>query len=73
MNIILVIVQLIFYHHYKEDIALMAGMGFNVFRFSICWSRIFPTGEEEMPNEEGLAFYDDVINEMAKYGMEPFN
>ena len=60
-----------FYHHYKEDIALMAGMGFNVFRFSICWSRIFPTGEEETPNEEGLAFYDDVINEMAKYGMEP--
>ena len=60
-----------FYHHYKEDIALMAGMGFNVFRFSICWSLIFPTGEEETPNEEGLAFYDDVINEMAKYGMEP--
>ncbi len=60
-----------FYHHYKEDIALMAGMGFNVFRFSICWSRIFPTGEEETPNEEGLVFYDDVINEMAKYGMEP--
>ncbi|MGT2925298.1 glycoside hydrolase family 1 protein [Streptococcus caviae] len=60
-----------FYHHYKEDIALMAGMGFNVFRFSICWSRIFPTGEEEFPNEEGLQFYDRVIDEMAKYQMEP--
>ncbi|MBM7642333.1 glycoside hydrolase family 1 protein [Streptococcus loxodontisalivarius] len=60
-----------FYHHYKEDIKLMAGMGFNVFRFSICWSRIFPTGEELEPNEAGLQFYDDVINEMAKYGMEP--
>ncbi|MBE6128957.1 MAG: glycosyl hydrolase family protein [Erysipelotrichaceae bacterium] len=60
-----------FYHHYKEDIALMAGMGFNVFRFSVCWSRIFPTGDEETPNEEGLKFYDDVINEMAKYNMEP--
>ena len=60
-----------FYHHYKEDIALMAGMGFNVFRFSICWSRIFPTGEEEFPNEEGLKFYDRVIDEMAKYQMEP--
>lgn len=60
-----------FYHHYKEDIALMAGMGFNVFRFSICWSRIYPTGDEEMPNEEGLKFYEDVIDEMAKYGMEP--
>ena len=60
-----------FYHHYKEDIALMAGMGFNVFRFSICWSRIFPTGEETEPNEAGLAFYDRVIDEMLKYGMEP--
>lgn len=60
-----------FYHRYKEDIQLMAGMGFNVFRFSICWSRIFPTGEESEPNEDGLKFYDDVINEMAKYGMEP--
>ena len=54
-----------FYHHYKEDIELMAGMGFNVFRFSICWSRIFPTGDEETPNEEGLQFYD------MNRGMEP--
>ncbi len=60
-----------FYHQYKEDIALMAGMGFNVFRFSICWSRIFPTGDEETPNAEGIKFYDDVITEMEKYGMEP--
>lgn len=60
-----------FYHHYQEDIKLMAGMGFNVFRFSICWSRIFPTGEEEQPNQAGLQFYDDVINELAKYQMEP--
>ncbi|MEG2245299.1 MAG: family 1 glycosylhydrolase, partial [Erysipelotrichaceae bacterium] len=47
-----------FYHHYKEDIALFAQMGFKVFRFSIAWTRIFPTGEETSPNEEGLAFYD---------------
>ncbi len=60
-----------FYHHYKEDIALMAGMGFNIFRFSICWSRIFPNGEEEMPNEAGLQFYDDVITELEKYNMQP--
>lgn len=60
-----------YYHHWKEDIALMAGMGFNVYRFSICWSRIFPTGEEEKPNEEGLKFYEDIINELEKYGMEP--
>lgn len=60
-----------FYHHYKEDIALMAGMGFNVFRFSIGWSRIFPTGVETEPNEEGLRFYEDIIDELEKYGIEP--
>lgn len=60
-----------FYHRYEEDIKLMAGMGFNVFRFAITWTRIFPTGLEEEPNEAGLEFYDNVINEMAKYNMEP--
>lgn len=45
-----------FYHHYKEDIALFAEMGFNTFRMSIAWSRIFPRGDEEEPNEEGLKF-----------------
>lgn len=60
-----------FYHRYKEDIALMGEMGFSVFRFSVCWSRIFPTGEENEPNAEGIAFYDDVINECLKYKMEP--
>lgn len=60
-----------FYHHYKEDIALMAGMNYNVFRFSISWPRIFPTGLETVPNEEGLAFYEKVIDEMEKYGMQP--
>lgn len=60
-----------FYHHYQEDIALMAEMGFNIFRFSICWSRIYPTGVEEEPNEEGLQFYDAVIDECRKYNIEP--
>lgn len=60
-----------FYHHYKEDIKLMAGMGFNVYRFSIAWSRIFPTGEEEEPNEEGLKFYSDVLDELEKYHIQP--
>lgn len=60
-----------FYHHYKEDIALFAEMGFKVFRLSINWTRIFPTGMEEKPNEEGLKFYDDVFDECAKYGIEP--
>lgn len=60
-----------FYHHYKEDIALFAEMGFKVFRLSINWTRIFPTGMEEEPNEAGLAFYDRVFDECAKYGIEP--
>lgn len=60
-----------FYHHYKEDIALFAQMGFRSFRTSIAWSRIFPNGDEEEPNEEGLAFYDRVFDELLKYGIEP--
>lgn len=60
-----------FYHRYKEDIALFAEMGFKVFRLSIAWSRIFPKGDEENPNEAGLAFYDDVFDECHKYGIEP--
>ena len=60
-----------FYHHYKEDIALFAEMGFKCFRLSISWARIFPTGLENEPNEEGLAFYDAVFDECAKYGIEP--
>jgi 6-phospho-beta-glucosidase len=60
-----------FYHRYKEDIALFAEMGFKVFRLSIAWSRIFPKGDEMEPNEEGLAFYDRVFDELAKYDIEP--
>ena len=59
------------YHRYKEDIALFAEMGFKVYRFSIAWSRIFPTGEEATPNEAGLQFYENVIDECLKYGIEP--
>lgn len=60
-----------FYHRYAEDIALFAEMGFKVFRFSIAWSRIFPLGDEETPNEAGLAFYDRVLDECEKHGIEP--
>ena len=60
-----------FYHHYKEDIKLMSKMGFDVFRLSMNWSRILPNGDDEKPNEEGLAFYDKVLDECAKYGIEP--
>ena len=60
-----------FYHRYKEDIALFAEMGFKAFRLSIAWTRIFPNGTELEPNEEGLAFYDRVFDELHKYGIEP--
>ena len=59
------------FHRYKEDIALFAEMGFKLYRFSIAWTRIFPTGLEKVPNEEGLKFYDDLIAELKKYEIEP--
>lgn len=60
-----------FYHHYKEDIAMFGEMGFKTYRLSIAWTRIFPNGDETEPNEEGLAFYEDVFRECHKYGIEP--
>ena len=60
-----------FYHRYKDDLALMAGMGFKAFRTSISWARIFPNGDEQTPNEAGLKYYDDLIDTMVHYGMEP--
>lgn len=60
-----------FYHHYKDDIRLFAEMGFKCFRMSIAWSRIFPNGDEESPNEEGLKFYDDLFDTLRFYNIEP--
>lgn len=60
-----------FYHRYPEDIKLFAEMGFKVFRTSIHWTRIFPTGEEMEPNEHGLQFYDDLFDELLKYNIQP--
>ncbi len=60
-----------FYHHYKEDIQMFAEMGFKTFRLSIAWSRIYPNGDETIPNEEGLKFYEEVFRECQKYGIEP--
>jgi 6-phospho-beta-glucosidase len=60
-----------FFHRYAEDIALLAEMGFKVFRLSIAWSRIFPNGDDETPNQDGLAFYDRVFAECARHGIEP--
>lgn len=60
-----------FYHTYKEDIRLFKEMGMKCFRMSIAWTRIYPTGVEEEPNEKGLQFYDNVIDELLKNGIEP--
>jgi Beta-glucosidase/6-phospho-beta-glucosidase/beta-galactosidase len=60
-----------FYHYYKEDIALMKEMGFKCFRTSISWVRIFPNGDDLKPNEEGLKFYDDLIDDLIANGIEP--
>lgn len=60
-----------FYHRYEEDLELFAEMGFKVLRLSIAWSRIYPTGEEEAPNEEGIAFYEKVFRRMRELSIEP--
>ncbi|MBQ1533712.1 MAG: glycoside hydrolase family 1 protein, partial [Erysipelotrichaceae bacterium] len=60
-----------FFHRYKEDIALLAEMGFRSFRMSISWTRLFPTGLEETPDPEGVAFYHNVFAELHRYGIEP--
>lgn len=60
-----------FYHRYREDIALFAQMGFKCLRLSIAWTRIFPNGDDDQPNEAGLAFYDRVLDELIKNGIEP--
>lgn len=60
-----------FYHHYREDIALFGEMGFKALRLSIAWSRIFPNGDDVEPNEEGLAFYEDVFRACREQGIEP--
>ena len=59
------------YHRFREDIALFAEMGFKMYRFSIAWTRIFPNGDESEPNEAGLRFYDELIDECRKYRIEP--
>ncbi len=59
------------YHHYKEDIALFAEMGFKCYRLSISWTRILPNGDDEIPNQKGIDFYNDIFDECLKYGIEP--
>lgn len=59
------------YHHYKEDIALFAEMGFKCYRLSISWTRILPNGDDEIPNQKGIDFYNSLFDECLKYGIEP--
>lgn len=60
-----------FYHHWKEDLALLHELGLNMFRMSVSWSRIFPKGIEEEPNQAGLAFYRSIFEECHRLGIEP--
>ena len=60
-----------FYHHWEEDIELFAEMGFKTFRMSIAWSRLFPTGLEDKPNEEGVEFYRNVFKKLREHNIEP--
>ncbi|WP_153446783.1 GH1 family beta-glucosidase [Vibrio algicola] len=59
------------YHRYKEDIALMAEMGLESYRFSISWARIYPEGTGKI-NQQGIDFYNNIIDECLKYGIVPF-
>lgn len=60
-----------FYHHWKEDIALFKDLGLQMYRFSISWARLIPDGDGEV-NPEGIAFYQEVINELLRQGIQPF-
>ncbi len=60
-----------FYHRYKDDIRMFADMGFRALRLSIDWTRIFPNGDDEQPNREGLAYYHEVIDELRRNNIEP--
>ncbi|KAM0829773.1 hypothetical protein ACQ4PT_066663 [Festuca glaucescens] len=60
------------YHRYKEDIELMAKLGFRAYRFSISWSRIFPDGLGKEINEQGVAFYNNLIDFMIEKGIQPY-
>ena len=59
-----------FYHHWREDIDLMAQMGFSAFRMSISWTRICPNGDSTV-NEEGIAFYRQVFQYLRQRGIAP--
>ncbi|OQR89110.1 glycoside hydrolase, partial [Thraustotheca clavata] len=59
------------YHLYKEDVKLMADMGLKYYRFSIAWPRLLPTGFTDHINEEGITFYNNLIDELLLHGITP--
>ena len=60
-----------FYHRFKDDIALFGEMGFKALRISIDWSRIYPNGDDKEPNKKGIEYYQSVVDELIKNGIEP--
>lgn len=60
-----------FYRDFKEDIQRMKNIGFNSFRTSLSWSRLFPDGTGEL-NQKGVDFYNQMIDELLAQGIEPF-
>ena len=60
-----------FYHRYKEDIALFKEMGFKTLRISVDWSRIYPNGDDEQPNEKGIQYYQNVVDTLLENDIEP--
>lgn len=58
------------YHRYPEDIALMADLGVDAYRFSVAWPRIQPDGTGPA-NAAGLAFYDRMIDLLCEAGIDP--
>ena len=59
-----------FFHRYKEDIELLSEMGLKLFRTSISWSRIFPNGDDTVPNQEGIEFYKSIFSECQQRGIK---
>jgi 6-phospho-beta-glucosidase len=59
------------YHHLDEDIDLYGEMGFQIYRFSLSWTRIFPNGNDDKPNQAGLDFYDHMLAKLEQYGIKP--
>ncbi len=59
------------YHHLEEDIAYYGEMGFQIYRFTMAWARIFPNGDDTAPNQAGLDFYDKMLSELEKYNIAP--